>query len=140
RAWPFEITQGNHRPRVFRQPVIVQYTTSPTAVQQPGAVFPIPHSLLYNGTHTPEAVYKGCPNLSKEVLLCIEAPLIEPDLINQARQGDDIAWEKLVRDHQEAVFRMAYLMLGDAQDAEDVAQETFVRSYRALHTFDAGRA
>jgi RNA polymerase sigma-70 factor (ECF subfamily) len=66
--------------------------------------------------------------------------LNEPDLIHDARQGDDLAWEKLVRDHQEAVFRMAYLMLGDAHEAEDVAQETFVRAFRALHTFDAERA
>jgi RNA polymerase sigma-70 factor (ECF subfamily) len=45
----------------------------------------------------------------------------------------------LVREHQEAVFRMAYLMLGDAQDAEDVAQDAFVRAFRALGSFDVER-
>ena len=64
----------------------------------------------------------------------------ETELIDRARLGDDRAWEQLVREHQEAVFRLAYLMLGDAQDAEDVAQEAFVRAFRALGTFDTERA
>ena len=41
--------------------------------------------------------------------------------------------------HQPGVFRLAYLLLGDCDDAEDVAQETFIRAYRAIHTFDATR-
>ncbi len=45
----------------------------------------------------------------------------------------------LVHLHQEAVFRYAYLMLGDSTEAEDVAQETFVRAFRAFHRFDASR-
>ena len=61
------------------------------------------------------------------------------DLISRARRGDDAAWETLVRDHQEAIFRLAYLLLGDAHDAEDVAQEVFVRAFRALDSFDVGR-
>ena len=61
------------------------------------------------------------------------------DLISRARRGDDAAWEMLVRDHQDAIFRLAYLLLGDAHDAEDVAQEVFVRAFRALHTFDVTR-
>ena len=61
------------------------------------------------------------------------------DLIGRARRGDDAAWDMLVRDHQEAIFRLAYLLLGDAHDAEDVAQEVFVRAFRALGTFDSSR-
>lgn len=41
--------------------------------------------------------------------------------------------------HQEPVFRLAYLSLGDAADAEDVAQETFIRAHRSLAGFDASR-
>lgn len=44
-----------------------------------------------------------------------------------------------MREHQEGVFRFAFLHLGDAQDAEDVAQETFLRAFRSLHRFDASR-
>jgi RNA polymerase sigma-70 factor (ECF subfamily) len=44
-----------------------------------------------------------------------------------------------VQAHQEAIFRLAYLLLGSAEEAEDVAQDAFVRAYRALHTFDQAR-
>jgi RNA polymerase sigma-70 factor (ECF subfamily) len=63
----------------------------------------------------------------------------EASLIRQARQGDGAVWETLVGQHQEAVFRLAYLLLGDADEAEDVAQETFIRAYRALDRFDVNR-
>jgi RNA polymerase sigma-70 factor (ECF subfamily) len=66
--------------------------------------------------------------------------LTDAELINQARAGDADAWDTLVRTHQEAVFRLAYLLLGHAKDAEDVAQETFIRAYRHLDTFDTSRS
>ena len=44
-----------------------------------------------------------------------------------------------MREHQQGAFRLAYLFLGDATEAEDVAQEAFVRAYRALDRFDATR-
>ncbi|HKP51696.1 MAG TPA: sigma-70 family RNA polymerase sigma factor [Chloroflexia bacterium] len=64
----------------------------------------------------------------------------EPDLISRARTGDEAAWEMLVREHQEPIFRLAYLLLGDSHEAEDVAQDTFIRAFRALHTFDIARS
>lgn len=60
-------------------------------------------------------------------------------MIKQARRGDAAAWEMLVRQHQEAVFRLAYLLLRHPAEAEDVAQEAFVRAYLALDTFDVTR-
>jgi len=63
----------------------------------------------------------------------------EFNLINQARQGDEAAWSTLVAQHQEAVFRLAYLLLGNANDAQDVAQEAFIRAFRSLHRFDLTR-
>lgn len=65
--------------------------------------------------------------------------MTETDLIDQSRRGSPDAWEALTRLHQEAVFRLAYLLLGDPDDAEDVAQETFVRAYYALDRFDVTR-
>ena len=41
--------------------------------------------------------------------------------------------------HQQAVFRYTYLLLGDADDAEDIAQETFLRAWRAVKSFDSTR-
>ncbi len=63
----------------------------------------------------------------------------ETELIQRARKLDAAAWEELVRDHQQAIFRLTYLTLGDAAEAEDAAQETFVRAWRALPRFDATR-
>jgi RNA polymerase sigma-70 factor (ECF subfamily) len=68
-----------------------------------------------------------------------EELLTEPDLIQRARQGDELAWADLVRQHQTAIFRLAYLLLGDPDDAEDAAQEAFIRAYRALESFDTSR-
>ena len=63
----------------------------------------------------------------------------ESTLIGRARNGELAAWEPLVLAHQEAVFRFAYLLLGDPDDAEDVAQETFLRAWRYLARFDPAR-
>lgn len=68
-----------------------------------------------------------------------EAQLSEPDLIDRAREGDGTAWEALVRQHQEPAFRLAYLILGDAGQAEDITQEAFLRAYRAIDRYDPAR-
>ena len=59
----------------------------------------------------------------------------EREMVLQARAGDAGAYAALVQHHQEAAFRAAYLILRDAQAAEDVAQEAFIRAYKALHQF-----
>ena len=63
----------------------------------------------------------------------------EIELVSRARQSSTEAWEALVRVHQEPMFRLAYLLLGDADEAQDVAQEAFIRAYRALGRFDVER-
>ncbi len=71
--------------------------------------------------------------------LSVEASQDEAELIRAALRGDEAAWEALVRIHQEPVFRYAYLIQGDGDEAEDTAQETFIRAYRALERFDINR-
>ena len=56
-------------------------------------------------------------------------------LVAQARKGDQAAFEQLVRRHQRYVFNVAYRVLGDAVEAEDVTQEAFVRAWRGLPGF-----
>jgi len=63
----------------------------------------------------------------------------EADLISRAGTGEASAWEALVRNHQERVFRLAYLMLTDPEEAQDVAQDTFIRAYQHLSDFDRDR-
>jgi len=65
--------------------------------------------------------------------------LDESTLIRHAANGDASAWEPLVQTHQQAVFRLAYLLLGDPDDAEDIVQETFLRAWNHLKSFDQTR-
>lgn len=69
-----------------------------------------------------------------------EGCLNEAALIQRAAAGDAQAWEPLVLEYQQAVFRLAWLLLGDADDAEDIAQETFLRAWRHLRRFDPTRS
>ena len=57
----------------------------------------------------------------------------------EARKGNQHAFRVLVERHSKAVFRLAFRMTGNEQDAEDVVQETFLRAYKQLQRFD-GRA
>jgi RNA polymerase sigma-70 factor, ECF subfamily len=58
------------------------------------------------------------------------------DLVERAKQGDAEAFGLLVRRHQPRIHRLAVHMLRDRAEAEDVAQETFIRAYQALGRFD----
>lgn len=60
-------------------------------------------------------------------------------LARQAGGGDLEAFEELVRRLQRRVFGLAYQHLRDANEAEDLAQEIFLRLYRNLHRFDPER-
>jgi RNA polymerase sigma factor (sigma-70 family) len=62
----------------------------------------------------------------------------EAELVERARRGDHDAYALLVRAHEEIAFRVAYVIVRSAADAEDVAQEAFVKAYRALGRFRAG--
>jgi RNA polymerase sigma-70 factor (ECF subfamily) len=65
-------------------------------------------------------------------------PPVEADLIERARDGDVAAFEALVRAHQDVAFRTAWVVSGGADDAEDAAQEGFVKAFAALPRFRAG--
>jgi RNA polymerase sigma-70 factor (ECF subfamily) len=67
-------------------------------------------------------------------------PLDDTDsgLVERARRGDVRAYEELVRRYQDVAFRLAYTILGSTEEAEDAAQEGFVRAYHALDRFRRG--
>jgi RNA polymerase sigma-70 factor, ECF subfamily len=58
------------------------------------------------------------------------------ELVDRAKAGDIEAFGQLVRRHQPRIHRLAVHMLRDRAEAEDVAQETFIRAYQALARFD----
>ena len=57
--------------------------------------------------------------------------------VERARSGDSDAFRLLVEQHSRAVFRLAFRMTGNEEDAEDVVQETFLRAYRQLDRYEA---
>ena len=65
-------------------------------------------------------------------------PLDETDLIGRAKRGDTHAYEELVYAHQGIAFRTAYVIAGNAADAEEAAQDGFVKAWRALGRFREG--
>ncbi|HEX9123572.1 MAG TPA: sigma-70 family RNA polymerase sigma factor [Actinomycetota bacterium] len=67
-------------------------------------------------------------------------PLEEAELVDRARHGDVEAYGELVDRYRPVAFRAAYLVAGNAADAEDAAQEAFVKAYYALGRFRAEAA
>src|SRR5262245_49476479 len=62
----------------------------------------------------------------------------EADLVRAAQGGDQAAFAEIVRRYQRSVYRVGYALTRNASDADDLAQETFVRAHRALGRFRAG--
>ena len=65
-------------------------------------------------------------------------PRTEEVLVERAKQGNVQAYEELVQTHQGIAFRTAYVIAGSAADAEEAAQDGFVKAYRALGRFRSG--
>jgi RNA polymerase sigma-70 factor (ECF subfamily) len=63
--------------------------------------------------------------------------IIDPDgeLVSRWQSGDEGAFETLVRRHEQRVFRLLYRMMGNREEAEDVAQEAFLSLHRHGHSF-----
>jgi len=57
-------------------------------------------------------------------------------LIEQCLAGDQAAWEQIVRLHWRKVFNVAYQFVGSHEQAEDLAQDIFLKVFRSLDTFD----
>ena len=65
---------------------------------------------------------------------------VETVWLQQAIQGDQDAFTYIVETYQRPVYNLCYRMLGDPQEAEDAAQETFWRAYQALRRYDQQRS
>lgn len=61
----------------------------------------------------------------------------EPDLVRAAQRGNAAAFTEIVRRYQKPVYRVAWALTRNSSDADDLAQEAFVRAYQALERFRA---
>src|SRR5882724_10784639 len=62
----------------------------------------------------------------------------ESDLVKKARHGDMAAYDQLVQRYQERIYRTLYHMTSNHDDANDLAQEAFIKAYQALKSFKGG--
>lgn len=62
---------------------------------------------------------------------------VDDALVRRARAGDEAAFRTLVETHSRDVFRLAYRITRNEEDAEDAVQETFINAYRKLDGFEA---
>ncbi|MBE3099263.1 MAG: RNA polymerase sigma factor, partial [Planctomycetes bacterium] len=64
------------------------------------------------------------------------SPLTPDTLIERCLAGDQSAWETIVRQHWRKVFNVAYKFVGKHDEAEDLAQDIFLKIFKSLDTFD----
>jgi len=60
----------------------------------------------------------------------------EQPYLEALRSGNRKAFARMVDEHSPMIYRLAYRMLGDAHEAEDVLQETFMNAYRHIGSFE----
>ena len=84
------------------------------------------------------------PEISAETLVSVEPPVPEVPsyetavdlvLVQRTQQGDLPAYDELIRRYQERIYATIYHMTGNHEDANDLAQETFIKGFTALKTF-----
>jgi RNA polymerase sigma-70 factor (ECF subfamily) len=66
------------------------------------------------------------------------AAVEEHDLVRRARQGDLEAYDDLVKRYQERIYATVYHMTSNHEDANDLAQESFIKAFQALKSFKGG--
>ena len=66
------------------------------------------------------------------------APVDEEALVRRARRGDLEAYDELVQRYQERIYATIYHMTSNHEDANDMAQESFIKAFQALKTFKGG--
>src|ERR1022692_2676838 len=66
------------------------------------------------------------------------ARVLEGDLVRRARRGDLRSYDELVKRYQERIYATIYHMTSNHEDANDLAQEAFIKAYSALKSFKGG--
>jgi RNA polymerase sigma-70 factor (ECF subfamily) len=66
------------------------------------------------------------------------AEVLEGDLVRRAREGDLPAYDDLVKRYQERIYATVYHMTANHEDANDLAQDAFIKAFSALKSFKGG--
>ena len=73
--------------------------------------------------------------MNEDIKKPVGKPAQDAALIRAFHEGDKAAFDKLVLNHKDRLFNLCYRLLGDYEEANDSAQETFIKVYRGLKTF-----
>src|SRR5438093_8509707 len=68
----------------------------------------------------------------------VPEPVLESELVRRARRGELTAYDDLVRRYQERIYATIYHMTANHEDANDLAQEAFIKAFHALKSFKGG--
>ena len=60
-------------------------------------------------------------------------------LVRRCISGDAAAWEEIVQRYHRRIYNVCYRFAGDAENAQDLTQEVFIKMYRTLSTYDSGK-
>jgi len=82
----------------------------------------------------PDSIEPLEPNAAPE----IREEVPEDVLVRRSRHGDLKAYDELVKRYQECIYATIYHMTSNHEDANDLAQESFIKAYQALHSFKGG--
>ncbi|HEX6467165.1 MAG TPA: sigma-70 family RNA polymerase sigma factor [Terriglobales bacterium] len=66
----------------------------------------------------------------------MEQSPLTASLVQRCVAGDTTAWEELVREHSRRIYNICFRFTGSGADAEDLTQETFIKIYRSLTSYD----
>src|SRR5260221_355237 len=131
---PHPPTQRRRRRRFARGRIVRRRGAGPREPHRPRCPRPVRGARL--GNRGPGRVVRGAVHNSVE-----GRPLEQPGesaLVERARHGDQSAYGELVTRYQAVAARVAYVITASAADAEDVAQDAFVKAYYALDRFREG--
>ena len=67
-----------------------------------------------------------------------DAPVAEMDLVRRAQSGDLAAYDDLIKRYQERIYATIYHMTSNHEDANDLAQDSFIKAFQALKSFKGG--
>ena len=108
----------------------------PTATSLAARPSPFPHAPI---SRFPDILHLTMRTRQKDGavgrLIPVEARDDELEFVQAAVQGDILAFDALARSHSQRIFRLAFAMLGNRDDAADIQQDTLVTAFRNLGTF-----
>jgi RNA polymerase sigma factor (sigma-70 family) len=81
---------------------------------------------------------KKLPSGEPAGILPVTKPAEEQELVIRARRGELDAYDELVRRYQERIYATIYHMTSNHEDANDLAQESFIKAFQAIKTFKGG--